>query len=168
MRLYSPLALLFFILGCSAPKAFYDFRTESTVFAVYPLGRVGLPGIWTKVYYARSTGQQHFVKGDTVLSVSITAKDDYPYYYQGNFTEFGFVKKYFDIESLHQMTKRAYEPKILLSDSSQALMIWKLNDPQNHYAIAFKCKGLTVYSIVVYGDWPDEYQISFLKRIWYD
>lgn len=128
-----PVFMLVLFVGCHpkmAPVGKSDIKYEDgadkTIYTVAPYGAVEVSGKWMEGKYNPTTHQQFLYHKDTAtLVLTIDACRNSPFYKKGT-DGFGFVKKYYELESQYQQQLLDQKPELLEEDTVSKFLIWKM------------------------------------------
>lgn len=145
----------------------YNSKTNTTDYFVLPLGNVSLPGQWMKGKYNPVSGQQWFVNKDTIaVSIALTPCNKFEFS-KKNLTDFAFVKAYYEWDSKYLAEKNHLTRSVLVSDSINQYIIWRLTGTNYDDYFLFGNKSCKVhnYSLPSHG-WAEEQKIKFLQDLY--
>lgn len=164
---------LFFGTACfsqtrsTATGVQYNSKTNTTDYFVIPLGSVSLPGEWIKEKYNPVSGQQWFVNKDTIsVSIALTPCNKFEFS-KKSLKDFAFVKAYYEWDSKYLAEKNHLTRSILVSDSTNQYIIWRLSGAHYDDYFLFGNKSCKVhnYSLPSRG-WTEEQKIKFLQELY--
>lgn len=145
----------------------YDAKTNTTGYFVLPLGSVSLPGKWTKDHYNSVSNQQFFKNADSVsAAIAFTQCGNYEFS-RKDLKDFAFVKAYYEWDSKYLAERLKVSREILVKDSLQQYIVWRLFGPKVESYFLFATKNCAVHNYyVATAKWTKEEKVKFLQDLY--
>lgn len=174
-RIIHSLVLAFTLVFCgcvstslsTATGGDYDAKTNTTAYFVLPLGSVSLPGKWTKDHYNSVSNQQFFKNADSVsVAIAFTQCNSYEFS-RKDLKDFAFVKAYYEWDSKYLAERLKVNREILVKDSLQQYIVWRLFGPNVESYFLFANKNCAVHNYYVSTPrWTKEEKVKFLQELY--